>query len=354
MRLGICGWIQSGKSTVFDVLAGGEVHDHPSGRARLGVGHVADERLDWIATLFEPKKVTHAAVEYIDLPGLVAGPHAHDVNPGALADARQTDALIAVVRNFADPTVPLPFGESDPVRDWERLWDELIFADLEMAQRRLEKLEKDIARGGPERDEHEAERACLTRVSAALEEGRAIRSVELSDAEEMMIRGFRFLTEKPVMVLVNRGEDKAGDEMTFGEKDFERPTAGMFARLELELDELSEEERPVFMEEMGLEHLAADEVVARAFDMLGLVSFFTGNEKECRAWSVPEGTTALAAAGTIHSDMERGFIRAQVVSYDDLRELGSIKEARAHGKLRLEGKEYVVQDGDLIEFRFNV
>jgi len=354
MRLGICGWMQSGKSTVFDVLAGGEIHHHPSGRARVGVGHVADERLDWIATLFEPKKVTHAAVEYIDLPGLVAGPHAHDVNPGALADARQTDALIAVVRNFADPTVPLPFGESDPVRDWERLWDELIFADLEMARRRLEKLDKDIARGGPHRDEHEAERACLARVSAALEEGRAIRSMELSDAEEMMIRGFRFLTEKPVMVLVNHGEDKAGDEMTFGEKDFGRPTAGMFARLELELDELSEEERPVFMEEMGLERLAADEVVARAFDMLGLVSFFTGNEKECRAWSVPEGTTALAAAGTIHSDMERGFIRAQVVSYDDLRELGSIKEARAHGKLRLEGREYVVRDGDLIEFRFNV
>ena len=354
MRLGICGWIQSGKSTVFDVLAGGEFHERSSGRTRLGVGRVADERLDWIATLFKPKKVTHATVEYLDLPGLVTGPHAHDVNPGTLSEARQSDALVAVIRDFAAPDVPLPFGDRDPVRDWERLWDELVFADMEIAHRRIEKFENDVKKASLNRTENIAEIACLRKVSEALEEGRSIRSLDLSASEELTIRGFHFLTEKPLMVLLNRGEEAAGQDRTLGDEDFGRPTAAMFSKIELELDELSEEERPVFMEGMGLDHLAADEVVKKAFDMLGLVTFLTGGEKDCRAWTVPEGATAPAAAGTIHSDMERGFIRAQVVSYADLRELGSIKEARAHGKLRLEGKDYVVQDGDVVEFRFNV
>ncbi len=354
MRLGICGWSQSGKSTVFDVLSGGQVHDHPSGRALTGVAHVEDDRLDFIASLFSPKRVTRAAVEYLDLPGLVAGPRSQEANPGILADARQTDGLIAVIRDFAATTVALPFGDIDPARDFERLWDELIFADLEMTERRIDRLHKDMKRPSANRDDQAAELACLLKVRECLEETRAISEADLGAAESMMIRGFRFLSEKPLMVVLNVGEEAAAKVGVRAGDDFGRPTVAMCARLELELDELPEDERGAFMEEMGLCCLAAGEVVSEAFRMLGLVTFFTCNEKECRAWTVPEGTKAPAAASAIHTDMERGFIRAQVVSFEDLKELGSIKEARAHGRLRLEGKDYVVREGDLIEFRFNV
>jgi GTP-binding protein YchF len=354
MQLGICGWHQSGKSTVFDVLTGGEAHDHARDRAKVGVAHVRDERVDFLARMFNPKKITYAAVEYVDLPGLEAGPRAHEVNPSTLADVRQTEGLIAVVRAFEAPTVMHPLGSVDPARDFSRLWDELIFADLEMASRRIERLEKDLAKPSPHSEQNKLELSVLQRMVPALEEGKGADSVEMSEAEEKAVRGFRFLTAKPILILINAGEEVLDGERRWSEEEFHRPSVEMFAKLELELDELAEEERPAFMEELGLEHLAAEDVVKKCYEMLDMISFLTGGDKECRAWTIRRGTTAVEAAGTVHSDMERGFIRAQVTAIEDLKALGSFKEARAHGKLRLEGRDYVVQDGDEIEFRFNV
>jgi GTP-binding protein YchF len=354
MRLGICGWQQSGKSTVFDVLTGGSTHEHSRDKAAIGVASVPDERVDFLVSLFNPKKITYATVEYVDLPGLDAGPRAHEVNPATLADVRQTDALIAVVRAFDNPTVANPLGDVDPARDFARLWDELIFADLEMATRRIERLEKEITKPSPQQDQNKAELSVLTRIVPALEEGRGAQSVEMSDVEEKAVRGFRFLTAKPILILVNLGDEALEGTRPWKEADFAHPTVEMFAGLELELAQLDEDERKVFMEEMGIERLAASDVVKKCYELLDAISFLTAGEKECRAWTIRRGMTAPEAAGVIHSDFERGFIRAQVVAFDDIKALGSFKEVRAEGKLRLEGRDYVVQDGDEIEFRFNV
>ncbi len=355
MRLGLCGWSASGKSTVFDVLTGGQKHPHVPGKTRLGVCHVPDERVDFLAGIMKPKKVTYASVEYVDLPGLLAGPHAHDVNPATLSDVRQTDALVAVVRAFEDDTVGCPFGDVNPVRDFERLRDELVFADLEVVDRRIKRLEKDVTRPTPHQKEDRLELECQKRIRKALEEGAGVAAVDFSEAEEKALRGFRFLSAKPMLVLLNRGEESVGREPAWREEDFGCPVVWMFAKLELELDELGEDDQSVFMEEMGLDHLAAPEVVSKGYEMLDLISFLTGTgPKEVRAWTIPRGTTAIEAAGAIHSDIQRGFIRAEVTAFEDFRALGSFKEARAKGKLRLEGKDYVVQDGDIMEFRFSV
>jgi len=357
MRLGICGWSQSGKTTVFDVLTGlgKAAADHAgAGKARLGVAHVADERIDFLAGVFKPKKTTYAAVEYVDLPGLVAGPSAHESNPKVLTDVRQADALIAVVRAFDDPAVPNPFDAIDPLRDFTRLWDELVFADLELVERRIERLEDDAAKPTPRQKDYQMELELLARVRGALEEGKAATTVEMNEAEDKATRGFRFLTAKPVMVAVNLGEEAAGKPCRWSESDFKRPTVCIFGKLELELSALDAEDRAAFMKDLGLEKLAAHEIIRKGYEILDIISFLTVGDKEVHAWTVRRGTTAVEAAGAVHSDMERGFIRAEVTPYDDFRTLGSFKEARAKGKLRLEGRDYVVRDGEIILFRFSV
>ncbi|MHC4715178.1 MAG: DUF933 domain-containing protein, partial [Planctomycetota bacterium] len=209
------------------------------------------------------------------------------------------------------------------------------------------KLERDIAKPTRHVDHDKAELALLERVKGALEAEGGVDSVEMNDAEMATLKGFRFLTDKPLLVLLNRGEQGTGEASGFSADDFGRPVVEIFAKLELELDQLPPQERKVFTAEMGLDHLAARDVVAKGFEILDLVTFLTANEKEAHAWTVPRGTTAVRAAGSIHSDMERGFIRAQVISFEELKSLGSIKEARSHGKLRL-------AEGDVIEFRFSV
>ena len=375
MRLGICGWSQSGKSIVFDCLtsaskgAGPAEHAAP-GKARIGASHVPDERLDYLATIFKPKKITYALVEYIDLPGLVADAHAHDTNPKILGDVRQADALIAVVRAFENDSVASPFDTVDPVRDWNRLWDELIFADLEVADKRIKRLEVDVTKPTTTQKENELELGVLRRVKAALEEGHGASTAKMSDIEEKAVRGFRFLTAKPILVIANLGEESLGKPSKYSDADlanratgrnsiaacpdFGRATMSMFAKLEAELSELPEEERVAFMADLGLEKLVATEVVKKGYEILDLVSFLTAGDKEVRAWTISRGTPAVEAAGVIHSDIQRGFIRAEITAYEDFKALGSFKEARAKGKLRLEGKEYVMKDGDIVEFRFSV
>ena len=355
MRVGLCGWSLSGKSTVFEALTGGAAQAAAPGKLRIGTAHVPDERIDFLATIFKPKKTTYAMVEYVDLPGLVNDPHAHEANPKILSDVRQADALIAVVRAFADPTVAPAFGDVNPVRDFTRLVDELVFADLEMAVRRIERLEQDVTKPTPHQKEDQFQLAVLARVRETLESGKPIDSLQLSENEEKSIRGFRFLSAKPILVLLNRGEESVGEAAQQGEADFgAHPVVEMFAKLEAELAQLGDEDRKAFMQDLSLERLAAPEVVKKAYEILDQISFLTAGDKEVRAWTITRGMTAQQSAGVIHSDLERGFIRAEVTAYPDFVALGSFKEARAKGKLRLEGKDYAVEDGDIIEIRFSV
>jgi ribosome-binding ATPase len=356
MRVGLCGWSLSGKSTVFDALTGvtGGEHQSGAGKARVGVSHVPDERLDYLATIFKPKKITYATVEYVDLPGLVSDTHAHEANPKILSDVRQADSLIAVIRAFADPSVPPAFGDINPVRDFSRLIDELVFADLEVTLKRIERLEADVNKPTAHQKEDQLQLAALQRIKAALEDGRAASTVELSENEERTIRGFRFLSAKPLLVLLNRGEESVGEAPKWTETDFGRPTVDMFAKLERELSELTGDDRKAFMEDLGLTTLTAPVIIKKGYEILDQISFLTAGDKEVRAWTITRGTPAVEAAGVIHSDIQRGFIRAEITPYEDFKVLGSFKEARAKGKLRLEGKEYVMQDGDIVEFRFSV
>jgi len=356
MRVGLCGWSLSGKSTVFDALTGvtGGEHQAGSGKARVGVSHVPDERLDFLATIFKPKKVTYATVEYVDLPGLVSDTHAHEANPKILGDVRQADALIAVVRAFADPSVPASFGDINPVRDYTRLLDELIFADLEVVVRRIERLEIDITKPTAHQKEDQMQLGALQKIKAALEDGKPASSASLGEVEERTTHGFRFLSAKPLLVLVNRGEESVGESSKWTDKDFGAPCISMFAKLELELAQLSADDRKAFMDDLGLKTLTAPEIIKKGYEILDQISFLTAGDKEVRAWTITRGTPAVEAAGVIHSDIQRGFIRAEVTAYTDFQALGSFKEARAKGKLRLEGKEYVMQDGDIVEFRFSV
>ena len=356
MRLGICGWNLCGKTAVFEALTGSKKAegDHSAARAHVGVSHVADARVDFLASAFKPDKVTYAAVEYLDLPGLIADSSAHEANARTLAEVRQTDALIAVLRAFADPTVATAFPGIDPVRDLRRLWDELVFADLEMADRRIKKLQADVTKPTAHQKDDLVEMAALKRIKPSLEEGKGIGTVHMTEHEDRLTRGFRFLTAKPILVLLNRGEEDTGKPLNWKESDFGYPVVAMFAKLEFELSQLSEPDRSEFMEAMGIGSLAAAEIIRRCYEVLNLISFLTTAGREIRAWTIPRGTTAVNAAGAVHTDMQRGFIRAEVTAFDDFKALGSFKEARAHGKLRLEGKDYIVQDGDVIEFRFSV
>lgn len=355
MRLGICGWSQSGKTTVFDALSGttAKVGDH-SEKTHIGMAKVHDDRLDFLATVFKPKKVTYATVEYVDLPALVAGTRAHEVNPKTLGDVRQADALIAVVRAFENASVPHPFDTIDPARDFRNLWDELVFADFEVCDRRIKRLEVDITKPTDHQKDDIAQLACLRRVRVALEEGKGVSSVHTTEPEERALRGFRFLTVKPIIVLVNRGEEDTARPCPSTDANFGYPTIPMFAKLEMELAELAAEDRETFMKDLGLKELATPTVVRKCYEILDQISFLTAGDKEVRAWTIRRGTHAVEAAGTIHTDIERGFIRAEVTAYEDFKILGSFKEARAKGKLRLEGKDYVVKDGDIVEFRFSV
>ena len=356
MRLGIFGWSQSGKTTVFEALTGaGAAAGHPpAGKTHIGVARVEDERVDFLAGVFKPKKISYASVEYIDLPGLVSGSNAHEANPKALGDVRQAEALIAVVRAFEDPTVANPFETVDPVRDFRRLMDELVFADLEVADRRIARLEVDITKPTSHQKDDAFELACLRRVKAALEEGNSVSSIEMTELEDKATRGFRFLSAKPILVLLNLGEEAIGRPSPAGEAQFSRPTVPIFAKLELELSQLSSEDRAAFMTDLGLKGLAAGEVIRKGYEILDQISFLTAGDKEVRAWTIHRGTPAVQAAGAIHSDMERGFIRAEVVAWDKLVAAGSFGKARERAEVRMEGKDYVVQEGDVMQIRFNV
>ena len=366
MQIAIVGLAGAGKTTVFNTLTRGHAETGGYGGLELHVGvvKVPDERLDRLAEIFKPKKIVHADVTYVDLP---APPPSSEGRVGTeelpaehLARLRESDALLHVVRAWDDPAHPHPAGSVDPRRDLDQLDLEFTLADLALVDRRLERLRTSGRHGtAAEREANEREEAVLVRLKEALEAGRPIRDVDLEPDEEKAIRGFRFLTQKPVLVLLNVGEsDLPGVASTvagFGAGYDHRSAMvdALSARIEMELGELEPDEAAAFMEELGLADSSLDRVIALSYRLLGLISFLTAGPDEVRAWPIPDGSTAVDAAGAIHTDLARGFIRAETVAYEDLIELGSMAEARKAGKLRSEGKTYRVRDGDVIEILFS-
>ncbi len=356
LRAGLIGFGGTGKTTLFRLLTSAlETRGHAKADASVGVARVPDERLDRLTSLFNPRKRVPATVEFADLAGTGRA------DAKALLDVapfRNADALVHVLRAFRDESVPHPAGSIDPARDAQAMEDELILADLGVAERRLERLEKDLRKSSS--PDLRREQEILIHCKSALEDGRPIRGLELDADASRRLRGFQFLSGKPLLLVVNLDEadlaDLAGAGRRAGLERFLEGAAtravGVCAKIELEIAELEAADARAFLSDLGLSESGLDRVIQATYDLLGYISFFTVGEDECRAWSIPRDTAAQVAAGEIHTDIARGFIRAEVVEYGALVARGSLAACKEHAELRLEGKDYVVQDGDVINFRF--
>ena len=362
MQVTIVGLPGSGKTTVFNALTGGhaETGGFSGGRAapNVGVVKVPDERLDRLAALFAPKKTTHADVTYVDVALAAGATREGSVNPDVLALVRNADALLHVARAFDDPTAG---ASADPWRDVADLDLEFTVADLMVIEKRLEKLATQGRHGSQaEREAAQREEELLRRVEPHLSDGKPIRSFGLADDEELLLRGYRFLTQKPVLVLLNVDEARLPETDGLeaeGRRKYAEPhtdVAALAAKIEAEIGELPENDARAFMDDLGIAEASRGRVIRLTYALLGLFSFFTAGEDECRAWTLRTGSTAVDAAAAIHTDLARGFIRAQVIGWEELLDAGSMAEARKRGTLRQEGKAYRVQDGDVLEVLFNV
>jgi GTP-binding protein YchF len=354
MRVCLVGPVQSGKSTLFQAVAaaGGSHVDISRGdQPHLAVVKVPDERLDWLAEHYQPKKTTHAELELLDLPGADLSSDAGRAHAKVHWPAmRQADALVFVVRSFEGVSVPAYRSRIDPAADLDELLAEMLFADLEQVTARIEKLEAAITKPTPKRDEYRHELELMKRLAEALENETPIHEAIRNSAEDKLIRSFGFLSQKPALAVWNCGED----DLAAPAPAEPLPGLRLSARIEEEIAELPREERNEFLADLGLEVSAGDRLVRACYQRMNLISFLTVGKDECRAWTIPAGMPAQEAAGKIHTDIARGFIRAETVAYDDLRAAGDMKAAKAAGTVRLEGKTYEVKDGDVIEFRFNV
>ncbi len=357
MRVALAGPSFSGKSTLFAAVAeagGSHVHLERADQEHLAVVKVPDERLDWLEQLCKPKKKVYAELEFLDVPGLDLSTEAgrQRARTHWLA-VRQSDMIVFVLRTFTDESVPPYRDRIDPAADLEELRSELLFSDLEQVANRIEKLQAALKKPSPDRDRNARELELMERMQAALEEEKPLTEAVTGEAAEKMVRAFSFLTLKPVLVVLNCDEDAIGSAE--GEQIGGYDALRLSAKIEEEIATLDESERGEFLEAMGISSPARDRLIRSCYEAMSLVSFFTAaDEKEARAWTVPAGTDAVTAAGAVHTDMARGFIRAEVIAFEDLRAAGDPKAARAAGKYHLEGKDYVVQDGDEILFRFNV
>jgi GTP-binding protein YchF len=370
LRAGLIGFPSTGKTTLFQLMTGvrglAAVSAREAGRsapktdANVGVSRVPDARLDRLTALFEPKKRTPAVVEFADLGAARAGSSAQSLLD--VAPFRNADALVHVLRLFRDESIPHPKGSIDPARDSRAMEEEMILADLGVAERRLERLEKDLKKSASA--ELRKEQELLLRCRALLESGEPLRAIALEPEDGKRLRGFQFLSAKPLLLALNvdeadaaTGPAEAGHHNSFlVESGFSRTTKTLSlvvcAKIELEIAQLEPADAAAFLTDLGLAESGLDRIIRASYDLLGYISFFTVGPDECRAWSIPRGTPAQIAAGEIHSDIARGFIRAEVVRYEDLIARGSIPACRDAGELRLEGKEYIVRDGDVINFRF--
>jgi len=360
VQVTIVGLPGSGKTTVFNALTGAhaDTGGFSGGRAapNMGVVKVPDERLDRLSELFHPRKTIPADVTYVDVAIPAGATREGTINPDVLALVRNADALLHVARAFEDGE-----GPPDPWRDVEALDLEFAIADLMVIEKRLEKLRTSGRHGSAaEREANAQEETLLARLEPELSAGHPLRAVSLSDDDELRLRGYRFLTQKPVMVVLNIDEGELGaaaeleaaGRLRYGLQQAD--VAALGGKIEAELAQLSEADAALFMEDLGIVEPSRGRVIHLTYALLGLFSFFTAGEDECRAWTLPHGATSIDAAAAIHSDLARGFIRAEVVTYDDLIACGSMAEARKRGLLRSEGKTYAVRDGDVIEVLFNV
>src|SRR5215510_43040 len=351
MKTGIIGLPQVGKTSLFKILTKADISSRSFANPReahLGVAKVSDDRLDRLAQLYNPEKLIHASVEYVDVAAI--GQEALK-ETAFTASLRGVDALAHVVRAFDDPAIP-HVGEVNPLRDIKTVDFDLIVSDLSQVEKRLERLEKDLKK---------MRNAELERAKVHLEAELPLREMEISGEDEKRIRGFMFLSQKPILYVLNvnesttLGEDLGHAVQKYGLGEVaSRKNAGATAicgKVEAELAEMSDEEAQEFLSSYGLNESGLTRLIRRSYELLGLISFFTIGEDECRAWTVPRGSRAQAAAGAIHSDLEKHFIRAETIHWDKLLEAGSEANARAKGTLRLEGKEYVVQDGDVVHIR---
>ncbi|MBI2193829.1 MAG: redox-regulated ATPase YchF [Planctomycetes bacterium] len=351
MQLALLGIPGTGVKTLFSAITGlaepAGAYTGAPGQARVAVVKVPDERLLLLSSVYRPKKTTPATVELVEFPGLFGGPA---VDARVVAKARESDALVIVLRTFESQVAPHLLGAVDPKRDLARIDSEMALADLAILEARLDRLEKNLKRNRT--DEDLAEKDILLRCRAELEAGRSVRDARLSDAERRAIRSFRFLTEKPAILMMNIGENQIGQEealMTSFKGKYE--VQAICGSLESELARLGEAERADFMKDFGVQELAAPVVLHAAYRILEVVTFFTYGEDECRAWNVRRGDTVVEAAGRIHTDLAKGFIRAEVVSFEDFRQYGDMKGVKAAGKFRLEGRDHLVQEGDIIIIR---
>lgn len=351
MELGLVGLSRSGKTTLFSALSGLPMTALAGSRtAHTAAIKVPDPRIDRLSAIFNPRKTTYAEVTFVDPGGDRLETAERVPFPESQANAlRNVDALVFVVRAFDDPSVPLAAGSSGPVSDLESLEQELVLRDLSLVDRRLERLRKE--HGKPE---NAAEQVLLEQALPHLDAARPLRELGWTADQLARLRGFQFLSLKPALVVWNVGE---GDLAAGGAPPAAlagRPVLRLCAQIEREISELPEAEQAEFLQQLGLERPARDVFIRSGYEILQLLSFFTVGEDEVRAWPVRDGSTALVAAGKIHSDIQRGFIRAEAIHYDDFVRLGSLTAAKAQGQLRLEGKEYRVRDGDILHFRFSV
>lgn len=355
MKTAIIGLPMVGKTSLFTILTGvQEATRMGTMEARVGMTKVPDPRLEALARIFEPPKVTYATVEYLDFPAISKESLA---NPQYLASLRNADALAQVLRVFQDETVPHEYGSVDPIRDADDLETELILSDLVVVEKRIERVEKDRKKQrSPELDK-EAE--ILARCKVVLDEGKALRSIEFAPEEEKKVRGFQFLSQKSMLYVMNLGEEDA-PKLHEREAEFRagalggRPRTGVVAicgKIEAELAGLTPEEAADFLASYGLTDSALNRIIHATYDLLGLMSFLTAGDTECRAWTIPQHSKAPQAAGAIHTDMEKKFIRAEVVNWKDLVDNDGYPGVREKGMLRLEGKEYIVKDGDVLVIR---
>jgi ribosome-binding ATPase len=356
MRLGIIGLPNSGKTTLFNALTGGnyETSAVTSGQFEVNtaVVEVPDERLHVLEKMYTAKKRVHASITYTDFGGLDKGIGEGGLEGQFRNELQQVDGFVHVVRAFQSDVVPHPYGDINPQRDLDTLDGEFLLLDLVAVEKRLERIDSELKLKGKRADQNLIdEQPLMEKLKAQLDKEEPLRNLEFTERERKMMGGFGFMTLKPVLIVINLGDErKAGDDSINYSYNHAKHV-GIQAALEAELSQLDADDAAMFMEEYGIEELSASRVIALSYELIAVQAFLTAGEKEVRAWTIPKGATAYEAAGAIHGDIQKGFIRAEVIPYDVLIELGSEKEVKAAGKMRLESKEYVVQEGDVIVFR---
>jgi GTP-binding protein YchF len=352
MRLGIIGLPQSGKTTLFNALTRATQPTGATGKIEVhtAVVEVPDPRVDVLSRMFNPKKTIYAKVTYADIAGLDGSASKSGIAGTLLNQLTQMEGFIHVVRCFEDDNVPHPQGDVNPSRDLAAMDSEFVLNDLIAAERKLERLAEERKKGGGrDRSVIEREIVLFERLQTSLNEEIPLRDIEISAEEDKMLSGFGFLSRKPVLVVFNLAEGQTAPEIAYPHKHSQ--LVALQGKLEMDIAQLPAEDAQLFMEEYGIEEPSLNRMIRLSYDLLGLQSFFTVGPDEVRAWTVRRGATAPEAAGEIHTDLQKGFIRAEVVTYDDLVSLGGLSEARGKGKLRLEGKEYIVQDGEVLNIR---